>query len=261
MKNPLSRSKDKPVEPEGEMSLLAHLTELRTRLMWSVGAIVVGAIIVFIFNNTIFELLQEPYCDAQTAQGKECEFLVRSPTEGFSVVITLSGYGGLLLSLPFVLYQMGKFVLPGLYPSERRALMPFFFASVILLLIGLVGGYLLMPKALEVLASFGPDTFTELFSPTEYLGFFIKMMLAFGVAAEFPLVLVFLQMVGAIQTRTLRKNRRIAMVAVVILAAVITPTGDPFMLGVLSVPMYLSYEVAILIGARITKRRDVLVTG
>lgn len=261
MKNPLSRSKEPQSAPEADMTLLGHLKELRTRLIRSVLAIIVGAIVVYIFNEPIFNFLADPYCDLQEANDSECEFLIRSPTENFSVVLSLSGYGGLLLALPVILYQMGKFVLPGLYPSERKVLLPFFAASVLLLSGGLIGGYLLMPKTLSVLSGFGPDTFTELFSPSDYIGFFIKMLLAFGIAAELPLVLIFLQLVGVVSTATLRRNRRIAFVAVIILSAVVTPTGDPFTLAVLAVPMYLFYEIALIVGGRMTKRRELSVTG
>ena len=240
---------------EGDMTLLGHLTELRTRLIRSVIAIVLGAIIVYIFNKQIFSFLEKPYCDHQASIGAGCDFLIRSPTEGFSVVLSISGYGGLLLALPVILYQLGKFVMPGLYPSERKVLLPFFVASIVLLLIGLVSGYLLMPKTLSVLSSFGSENFVDFFSPREYISLFVKMLLAFGLAAELPLVLIFLQLVGVVSTDALRKNRRIAVVVVVILAAIVTPTGDPFTLGVLAVPMYFFYEVAVIIGGRMTRHR------
>ena len=240
------------------MTLVGHLSELRTRLIRSIMAIVFGALIVYIFFDPIFDFLARPYCDLKASQGAECEFLTTTPLENFSVVLSLSGYGGLILSLPIILYQLGKFVLPGLYPQERKVLMPFFAVSVLLLALGMVGGYLLMPKTLDVLTGFGNDTFLELFSPKAYTGFFVKMLLAFGVAAELPLVLVFLQLVGVVSTETLRKNRRIAVVAVAILSALITPTGDPFTLAVLGIPMYLFYEIALVIGGRMTKRRQLM---
>ncbi|MCP3988790.1 MAG: twin-arginine translocase subunit TatC [Actinomycetia bacterium] len=250
-----SGADDTTAPQEGEMSLLGHLSELRTRLIRSVIAIVVGTIIVYIFNKRIFGFLEKPYCDQQEALGNECEFIIRSPTESFSVVLAISGYGGLLLALPVVLYQLGKFVMPGLYPSERKVLFPFFGASIVLLFLGLASGYLLMPKTLSVLTSFGSDNFVDFFSPREYIGLFVKMLLAFGLAAELPLILIFLQLVGIVSTATLRKNRRIAVVAVVILAAIVTPTGDPFTLGVLAIPMYLFYELAVIVGGRMTKHR------
>jgi sec-independent protein translocase protein TatC len=239
-----------------DMTLVGHLSELRTRLIRSVLAVVIGAAIVYIFNERIFDFLQAPYCDLKEAKGQECQFLIRSPMERFQVVLSMSGYGGMILALPVVLYQLAKFVLPGLYPQERKLLTPFVAASVVLLLLGITSGYLLMPKTLSVLGSFGPESFTELFSPKEYISFFVKMLLAFGLAAELPLVLVFLQLIGIVKPSTLKKNRRIAGVVVVFLAAIITPTGDPFTLLVLAIPMYLFYEIAIIVGSRLTKGRQ-----
>ncbi|MEL6984830.1 MAG: twin-arginine translocase subunit TatC, partial [Actinomycetota bacterium] len=160
-------------------------------------------------------------------------------------------YGGLILATPIVLYQLGRFVMPGLYPHERKALIPFVLISVLLLAGGMIVAYLLLPRALSVLSDFGSDTFVSFFSPREYLGFFVKMLFAFGVAAELPLVLIFLQKVGVVKPDTLARNRRLAIVAVVILGAIITPTGDPFTLAVITIPMYLFYEIAILVGKRI----------
>lgn len=251
MKLPFRRSKPPELSPTGEMTLVGHLTELRRRLIRSLIAVFVGAVVVWIFRQQIYDVLQGPYCDFQEDAGKdECQFLVRGPLEPFRVMLTLAGYGGLIVALPVVLYQLGRFVLPGLYPHEKKALLPFVGVSIVLLLSGMVVAFFIMPKALSVLLGFGVDTFEPLFSPNEYLGFFVKMLFAFGVAAELPLVLVFLQKIGVVKNETLRKNRRIAVVAVVILGAVITPTGDPFILGVISVPMYIFYELAILIGRR-----------
>jgi sec-independent protein translocase protein TatC len=240
---------------DGDMTLVGHLSELRTRLIRSVLAIVIGATVVYVFNEQIFDFLADPYYDRRP-EGENSAFLIRSPLEEFSVVLSLSGYGGLILAMPVILYQLGKFVLPGLYPEERRVLLPFVAASVVLLVLGMVAGYLLMPKTLSVLGSFGPDSFVEIFSPREYIGFFVKMLLAFGIAAELPLVLVFLQLVGVVSTETLKRNRRIAIVAVVLLSAIVTPTGDPFTLLVLAVPMYLFFEAALIVGGRMTRRRQ-----
>ena len=244
---PWARAKE-PAPPEGEMTLVGHLTELRKRLIRSVLAITVAAIIVYAF------FLQDPYCEFQALEGRDCEFVLLSPMESFGVRLTLAGYGGLILALPVVLYQIGRFVMPGLYPHEKRAIIPFVGISILLLALGMSVAYWLMPRALNVLEGFGSETFISFFSPSEYLGFFVKMLFAFGVAAELPLVLIFLQKVGVVKNETLRSNRRIAAVAVVILGAVITPTGDPFTLAVITIPMYLFYEISIIIGKRLTKQ-------
>ncbi len=269
MRNPFRRAKKGPaVGPDGEMTLVGHLSELRTRLIRSVLAVVAAAIVVYAFFNPIFDFLQEPYCQFQADNGasfeelglgsggsgvdqEACGLLVTAPLESFNVRLTLAGYGGLILATPVILYQLGRFVMPGLYPHERRALIPFIGISILLLAGGMVVAYLLLPRALGVLEDFGSDTFISFFSPSEYLGFFVKMLFAFGVAAELPLVLIFLQKIGLVRPETLAKNRRLAIVAVVILGAVITPTGDPFTLGVITVPMYLFYEIAILVGKRL----------
>ncbi|MEZ5228418.1 MAG: twin-arginine translocase subunit TatC [Acidimicrobiales bacterium] len=147
-------------------------------------------------------------------------------------------------------------MLPGLYPNEKRAVLPFLAASILLLFAGVVTAYLFLPRSLEVLSNIGSeDRFAQFYTADQYLSFFIKMLLAFGIAFEFPLVLVFLQMTGIVQTATLRRQRRIALVLVVIAAAIITPTGDPFTLSVVGVPMYFFYEASLIIGGRLTKNR------
>lgn len=277
MKNPLKRSSTPPPQSSGEMSLVEHLAELRTRLIRSVVAVVVGAILVWVLFDTIFDFLSEPYCELRGADvaglaeeldvdpseieassaGNDCSFLVTKPLEPFSVQLTMSGYGGLILALPVILYQIGRFVLPGLYPHEKRAILPFFGVSVLLLFAGMTLGYLFLPRALEVLTTdFGSDRFEAFFSPQEYLDFFVKMVLAFGIAFELPLILIFLQLTGIVQTSTLRSNRRVAAVMVTIAAAIITPTGDPFTLGALGIPMYVFYELSMVVGARMTKKRQ-----
>jgi len=212
-------------------------------------------IVAYATHRQILDFLKGPYCDYKGVQGEDCAFLTTRPLENFSVILSVSGYGGLVLALPVILYQLGRFILPGLYPNERRALVPFFVTSVILMGVGMVGGYLIMPTTLSVLLGFGIEEFTEILSPDAYYGFFVKMVFAFGVAAQLPLVLVFLQMIGILPTKVLKENRRLSVVAIVILAAIVTPTGDPFTLLLMAAPMYVSYEVAILIGGRLSKRR------
>ncbi len=250
------RASEEPVQPD-EMSLLEHLVELRKRVIRSVLAILVAAIIVWVFANPIFLVLRRPYCQFQAEAGSpDCAFLVTAPMESFSFLLTIVGYGGLLLALPVVLYQFGRFVMPGLYPHERRILIPFAVASVILLAFGVVAAYFVTPQALRVLNEFGFEGFTPFFTPSEYIGFLIKMLVAFGIAAELPLVLIFLQMVGVVRPETLAGNRRIAIAAIVLLGAIITPTGDPFNLALVAVPMYLFFEFSIVVGRLMIRRRS-----
>ena len=161
--------------------------------------------------------------------------------------------------MPVLLWQVWRFVAPGLYRHEKKYAIPFVLSGVVLFFLGAGLAYWSLPRALEFLADIGGADLVSFFSPARYLSFVVKMMIAFGVAFQFPIVLIGLQAFGLIQNRTLRKNRSYAIVGIVTLVAVITPSGDPFTLMVLSVPMYLFYEIAILFGifqGRRRRRRD-----
>ncbi len=249
------RKKDEKLSPD-EMTMLQHLVELRSRLIKSAYVLVGCVIFVWIFNGPIFDFLIKPYCDLRLDLGKDCKFLAREPLTGFNVQLTVAGYGGFVLAMPFMLYQLARFVTPGLNSKERRMLYPFIAGVVLFLAMGMGVSYWFMPRALDVLVNgFGGDNFEPLFEPDRYLTFFVKMVLAFGVAFQTPVVLVFLQAVGAVKTQVLKDNRRVAVVAVVVVGAVITPTGDPINLAIMCVPMYFFYEASMLIGSVLTRRR------
>ncbi len=256
MKNPLRRSENPKGPGPSEMTLMGHLQELRTRLMKIAIAIFIGAIAVWIFYGPVLEFLSAPYCDLREDVGQDCTFLATDPLQPFNVKLQLSGYGGIILALPVILFQLGRFILPGLYKHEKRALAPYLVVATFLLAVGMTLAYWFLPRALQVLVlDLGGDRFEAFFTADQYLSFLTKMILAFGIAFQLPVILVFLQLVGLVQTQTLKSNRRVALIFVVVLAAIITPTGDPFTLGVLAVPMYLFYELSILIGSR-RKKKD-----
>ena len=243
----------------GTMTLMEHLVELRSRLIKSVLAVVVGAVVCWILYPQILDLLLQPYCDVVPEEAVDeeaarqnlfggCELLVLDPLEPFSVRLTVAGYGGLALAIPVVLWQVWRFVQPGLYRSERRHAIAFTVVGALLFALGAGLAYWSIPRALKFLSTIGGEDLVTGFSPAKYLSFVIKMMAAFGIGFEFPILLVFLQMAGIIHYRQLIRGRRFAIVGIVALVAVITPSGDPFTLMVLSVPMYLFYEAAIVIG-------------
>lgn len=238
---------------DGRMSLVDHLTELRSRLIKAFIAIAIGGIVCWILYPQILELLLDPYCRS-LPEDRECQLFVRNPLEPFSVRITVAGYGGLALALPVVLWQIWRFVAPGLYSHEKRYAIPFVVSGVMLFFLGAGLAYWSVPRALEFLADIGGPDLISFFAPQEYLTFVVKMIVAFGIGFEFPIALIFLQIVGVVETDSLRRGRQYALVGIVVLVAVITPSGDPFTLLVLSVPMYIFYEVSILYG-RIHNRR------
>ena len=235
------------------MSLVEHLTELRYRLIVALAAVAVGGVIAFVFYNSILDVLTEPYCDIREARGADCKLLVTDPLEGFSTRLKVAGYGGLFLAAPVVFWQLWRFVAPGLYATEKRYAIPFLVASVLLFALGGGLAYVTLPRALQFLTTVGGEELETFFRPSSYLTLIVFMIVAFGFAFEFPVLLVFLQLVGVVDSRTLRRWRRPAIVVIVIIAAVITPSQDPYSLLAMSVPMYLFYEAAILIG-RLLKR-------
>lgn len=239
------------------LSVTSHLSELRRRLLICVASIFVGSAIVWIFFEPIFSFFQEPYCAWAESTGSSCTFLITNVLDPFSITLSIAGYGGVILALPVIFYQFARFVTPALYPHEKRVAFPFVIAAIILFILGAVGGYFIMPEAVKILLTFNAqDTWNPNLIALDYVSFFMKMVLAFGLAAELPLILLFLQKIGILSNEFLRKNRRIAVVLIVILGAIITPTGDPFMLLAISLPMYILFELSILIGKRFETQRN-----
>ncbi len=238
---------------EARMSLIDHLTELRKRLVISFIAIGIGMLVGWVLYEWIIDRLLDPYCSVVELE-TDCVVYARSPLENFNVKLTIAGYSGLIFAMPVLLWQVWRFVAPGLYSHEKKYAIPFIASAVTLFFLGAGLAYWSIPKAIDWLISLGGDNFEQLFAPNEYFGFVVKMMLAFGIGFEFPIALIFLQIVGLVDNQTLRKGRQYAIVGIVAMVAVITPSGDPFTLAVLSVPMYLFYEISILFG-RIRIRR------
>lgn len=246
----------------GRMSLIDHLTELRSRLIKTVIAIAIGGVVAWFLYPQIVDFLTKPYqsvCDVSltitpNSPDESCQLLVTDPLEPFTVRLTVAGYGGMAFAMPVILWQLWRFVSPGLYAHERRVGAVFVAAGVALFFLGAGLAYWSLPRALEFLDNIGGENLVSFFSPDRYLKFVVKMMAAFGIGFQFPIVLIFLQLAGLLDNMTLRKGRQYAMVGIVVLTAVITPSGDPFTLMVLTVPMYLFYEIAILFG-RLRNRR------
>jgi len=245
-------------DAEGHMSLTEHLTELRKRVVISSIAVALGAIIAWIFFDPIFEFLLRPHCEinGDNALLEGCGLLATSPLDPFSTKLTVSGYTGIGLAMPIILWQVWKFIAPGLYAHERRYGLSFVIFSFVLFAMGASLAYWTLPRALEFLTNVGGPSFENVYTPKAYIGFVVKMMLGFGVGFEFPIVLIFLQVVGLVKNKTLRAGRRYALVGIVALVAVLTPSGDPLSLMALSVPMYLFYEISIGFGWWQNRRKN-----
>ena len=169
----------------------------------------------------------------------------------------MSLYVGLVLAMPVLLWNLWRFVTPALEKSERRYALPFVVSGFLLFGCGAGLAYLTFERALEFLISFGGESVDPLFSPGAYLGLITYMMIAFGIGFEFPIVLIFLQLANVVTPSRLSEVRRFAIVGIVAGAAIITPSGDPVSLAALSIPMYLFYELSILIGRALRRSRNI----
>ena len=245
-----------PTPSNGDMSLLEHLAELRDRIVKAVAAIAIGAVASWFLYPAIFDVLLDPYCSLQGTSVDDCRLLQTEPLEAFSIRLKIAGYGGVALAMPVLLWQVWRFVTPGLHANEKRWAYPFVGTAMVLFLLGATTlAFHTLTPALEFLIEVGGPDLQQQFRPAPYFELITYMMLAFGVGFEFPIVLVFLQLAGIVTADALRRARRYAVVGIVVLVAVITPSGDPYTLGILSVPMYLFYEVSIVVGLLLTRGR------
>src|SRR3954451_13801676 len=239
------------------MSLGDHLAELRRRLIVSVVAIAVGATVAFLFYNHVLNFLVQPYCKAQAHRNitspAGCNLVISDPLEGFTTRLKVSGYLGLFLASPVVLFQLWRFITPGLHRREKKYAIPFVGSSVLLFALGGLVAILTFPKALDFLIGVSGKNVTTFFTPSKYIGLYVLVVAAFGLAFEFPIVLVFLELAGVLPSRKLRDWRRPAVVVIFIVAAVITPSQDPYSLFAMAVPMYIFYELSIIIGRLLKK--------
>ena len=234
------------------MSIVEHLSELRRRLVISAVAVAVGAVIAFAFYDQILEFLKQPYCDT-LKEGVACKLFITDPLEGFATRLKVATWAGFLLASPVVLFQFWRFITPGLNPNEKRYAVPFVGSSVILFCLGAVLARLTFPKALDFLLAVGGEDLEAILSPSKYLRLVMLVGLAFGVAFLFPVVLVFLQLANVLTSRRLASWRRQALVGIFVIAAVITPSQDPYSLFAMAGPMYIFYEASIIIGKILKK--------
>lgn len=254
----LRRSGAPPRDPSGAMSLVEHLAELRRRLVISLLALAVGMVVGLLLYDPVLDFLVEPYCDVKRGIDPDaaCRLVVTDPLESFSIRLKLSAYLGLLVASPVILWQLWRFITPGLYEKEKRYAIPFVASSIVLFLLGASLAIWTFPKTLDFFAAFGGTELELLYTPGKYLGLLTMMMLIFGLGFEFPVVLVFLELAGVLSWRTLATFRRYAIVGIVVVDAVITPSGDPITLLAMAVPMIVFYEAAILIGRFAIRRGD-----
>jgi len=237
--------------PDGRMTVVEHLSELRYRLMVSIAAVAVGAIVCFIFASPIIGWFLDFYRNA--THGRRNHFIFTGPIDAFATRLKVATYGGIVLAAPVWLWQLWRFITPGLNPKEKKYAIPFLIASICLFVLGCVVALFTLEPALNFLLGAGGDNLKPLLTADKFLSLVTLMIVAFGIAFEFPVVLMFLLIARVVNTQQLRKWRRWAIVGIFFFAAVITPSQDPYSLFLMAVPLCLFYEACIVIG-RIMKR-------
>ena len=245
------RRKRRPRSADGQMAMLDHLAELRNRIFISLAAVVVGALVAFYFSNEIIDFLITYYRHA--AKNPHVRLKNLSPVDAFVNRLKVATYGGIVLALPVWLYQLWRFVTPGLNPKEKRYAIPFVVSAIVLFALGALVAFLTLEPALKFLIDVGGSSQEASYTADKYLSLISLMIVAFGASFEFPVVLVFLLLARVLKVEQLKKARRWAIVGIFLFAAIITPSQDPYSLFFMAIPMCLFYEGSILIG-RILKR-------
>ena len=251
--------------------LIEHLTELRSRLIKSVLAFLVGMVVCFTVWNSIFNFLTYPLCSAMMERGQEdCGLILIKLQEGFFVAISISFLGGFMLAFPYIAFQMWRFVAPGLYKNEKGAFLPFLLASPFMFFLGAAFAFwVVTPLAFDFFLGFqqpgslgqsddgesGIAAIAFQGSAQEYLSLTIKFIVAFGLCFQLPVLLTLMGKVGLVSSDGLKTVRKYAVVGILVMAAIVTPP-DVITQVILFVVVYGLYELSIYLVRRVERQRD-----
>jgi len=244
------------------MTLGEHLGELRRRLVVCVIALVVTTTIAVIAYEPILHVLLRPLCAVDRATSHvrtsklrapfgsdgSCTLYVTSPLDGLSLRVKVAAFGGLVLASPIILFELWRFITPGLKSTEKRYAVPFVSAAFGLFVVGAATAYFTIPHALGFLQSVGGPNLQAIYDPIPYLGLILLMMALFGLTFQFPVILVSLELARLVTPARLLRSWRWAIIIITVVAAVVTPSSDPFSMLALALPLIVFYFVAIGIG-------------
>ncbi|MPQ94744.1 twin-arginine translocase subunit TatC [Thioclava sp. JE_KL1] len=253
---------------ESSAPLIEHLAELRTRILYSLGAFIVAMVVCYTVWNPIFNFLTRPVCSALESRGEQCGLYLIKLQEGFFVAINISFLGGFALAFPIIAYQMWRFVAPGLYRNEKNAFLPFLVASPVMFFLGAAFAYyIILPLAFnfflgfqqgEIGATSGANEMAAIGfqgSVQEYLNLTIKFVMAFGICFQLPVLLSLMGKAGLVSSEGLGNMRKYAVVAILVVAAIATPP-DVISQVILFTVVYGLYEISIQLVKRIEKTRE-----
>lgn len=268
---PLRRPGRRKANPDGSMTLMEHLFELRNRLFVAMVALLVGAVLGYIWwavsplgLTSLGDLVTGPYCGLPRTQRfapnpGQCQLLQTGPFEAFNTRLKVGVAAGAVLTGPVWLYQIWAFITPGLYSKERRFAMSFVAVASVLFAIGAVLAYFVVPAALRFLAGVGDGQFVTALTADRYIGLLLTMLLVFGVSFELPLLVVMLNRIGVLPYAKLRAWQRGIIFGLFVLAAVATPGQDPVSMLALSAALVVLFELSVLVAwshdRRLARRR------
>ena len=236
------------------MPLGEHIRELRNRLVKAALAIIIGAVIGFLFRGHVLHLLEGPVCQIKGLQGvgkgsPQCPngaLVFNGPTAQVGLSFKIAMYVGVVIASPVWLYQVWAFLAPGLYKKEKKYSLSFIFAAVPLFMAGVTVCYFLFPVIMKVLLSFlGGTGASTMLDASSYMTFVLQMMMVFGVSFVLPLVLVLFNFIGILSSKAMRKYWRVIVLAIFIFGAIAVPTGDPFGMSALAIPICILYFAAV----------------
>ncbi|MGA2026189.1 MAG: twin-arginine translocase subunit TatC [Syntrophobacteraceae bacterium] len=232
-------------DEQSKMPLFQHLEELRTRVLISCLAVGAGFVLCYFFSARIFEILMMPWIKAMPP-GQPAKLIYTAPHEAFFVYMKVSFIAGTILAAPIILWQIWKFVAPGLYENEKRYMLPVILFSSSCFVSGVLFGYfVVIPVAFKFFASFSSEYITPMLRTTEYLSFANKMLLCFGIAFQLPVFAFFLAKMGVLSADFLKRKRKWAIVLIFISAAVLTPSPDVVSQLLMAMPLLILYEASV----------------
>ncbi len=245
------------------MSLHQHLGEIRRRIVICVIALTLTTLVAVIAYEPILHFLIRPLCNVDavaarrhagsggsliTKSGSTCDLFVTSPLDGLALRVKIALFGGLVMASPVILFQLWRFITPGLESKERKYALPFVGTSIVLFLAGAATAYITLPHALGFLKSVGGPNLQAIYDPIPYLGLILLMMTLFGLTFQFPVLLVSLELARVVTPAGLLRSWRWAIIIITVVAAVATPSSDPFSMLALALPLVLFYFISIGIG-------------
>jgi sec-independent protein translocase protein TatC len=236
------------------MPFTSHLEELRTRLVRVLAAVGIGFVACYSVKEWLFRVLTKPLADVLPAKS----FMIYTGMpEAFFIYMQIAFFASLFLTSPYCLYQIWKFISPGLLPGEKKYVFPFVLVSSLLFIGGVCFGYfIVLPPAFQFFVSFSSDFLKPMFSLREYLSLTLKFLLGFGVSFQLPVFLFFMTKIGIVNPRMLSKQRRYAILIIFIVAAVLTPSPDALTQTLMALPLIVLYEIGIVV-SRFAEKKPV----